>query len=174
MTEKTEEEILAHLRMNILPPIVYVLKVKSGALREFPPKEFKRAASILIVKIEEEFLNFTGTQKFQDFNFTFASLVHRLIASSFNSVLPLDYPYAVGVVQVKDQPTIGYTFVKRKIIPGIQECEHQDFLLVQEVESKEDIENGNHGTLRIISNPATDDEEWLLSSLNNLENEDEE
>ncbi len=109
---------LAHLREKILPLSKLVVQDKVDELRGKDFETFKNALTGVANDTLEGLIFDRGLPDRSMMDADLLDRVFFLMAGEFNSVLPLDYPYAFGVVRVPGFASFQFVAIKRNKIPG--------------------------------------------------------
>ncbi|MEK7464154.1 MAG: hypothetical protein AAB617_00020 [Patescibacteria group bacterium] len=150
MTNPYSDELKTQkLEFDILPPLVLEFKLYIEGLRLQPLADFREAASELIHRGFAEFLSFLGIEDPNLISSEDYALYVGYVISTFNSVMPKNYPYIVALVFIKEVNKVRIAYLYRKTIQGIHDVISQDFVPLVILNTMNDLEKINSGKMKI-------------------------
>lgn len=141
-TDEISKRNIQKFKSEILPPLVSLFESIKDELSNSPLNVFSAAATELLKTAFSKFLTTTGVEKYEDLDTDTIGSVIFLAVSGFNSALPLNYPYLVGVLMVKNENSTRFICLRRSSIPGIHDCLNKNMVPIIKLDTLAEAASG--------------------------------
>lgn len=133
-----DEEIIARFQKDVMPHLKEILADCSDLLAQRPIDIFQKALKKLVIAGFTHFYDIAGVASVEELTARprLRALFVITLISDLNSVLPLDYPYIIGIVHVADENNMYFQAFPRQKIPGTHELLNRGIVLIAKANTK--------------------------------------
>lgn len=146
-------QLTERLRMEILMPRIAEFRTKLEELRNQPLKAFLEFLSPRFTEARIEFKMLLEVPIGKQLATEFSQIFYGYTVWDFNSVIPADYPYIMGIGNIGDEGRMCLLYLNRSRIvekyPGLPPMT----IPIISVETAEDVETGNFKQVDIAHHP---------------------
>ncbi len=146
-------QLAERLRMEILMPRIAEFRTKLEELRNQPLKAFLEFLSPRITEARIEFKVLLEVPVGKQLATEFSQIFYGYTVSDFNSVIPADYPYIMGIGNIGDVGRMCFLYLNRSRIAERYPDIPLTAIPIISVETAEDVETGNFKQIDIACHP---------------------
>ena len=146
-------QLTERLRMEVLMPCIAEFRTKLEELRDQPLESFLEVLSPLFTEARLEFKALLESPLNKQLAPEFNQLFYGYLVSDFNSVMPEDYPYILGIGNIKDEGRMCFVYLDRRTIIKLYPNITTSAIPIVFVETSEDLGTGNFTSTDIAYHP---------------------
>ena len=135
----TDDEIIARIRDRILPDYADAFKAAAPDFKDRPIADIAKFFAFLYEQALAELLVCAEVRAINEASETVRMRFMAYLVSMFNAGLPVDYPFIIIVIKVKEAKELRFGMISRTRIPGMHELLSPDIIPVVSVDSLEDL-----------------------------------
>lgn len=146
-------QLTERLRMEILMPRIAEFRTKLEELRNQPLKSLLEFLSPCITEARIEFKILLEVPIGKQLAAEFSQIFYGYAVWDFNSVIPADYPYIMGIGNIGDEGRMCFLYLDRsRIVERYPDIPLMAIPIIS-VETAEDVETGNFKQVDIVYHP---------------------
>lgn len=149
--DKCNPLVLANLRQRVMPQIKEKFKELKGDTRGISGQELSDLSETLIATAMTLLALKFGVNDIDFFGKATVRKAFEWIVGELNSVLPVDHPYIISIINVGDEPQAGFAVLERKTLPGWRDFVDSWKVPIAWSPTPEQAEHGLYQVKRILS-----------------------
>lgn len=146
-------QLTERLRMEILMPRIAEFRTKVEELGGQPIKAFLEVLSPLVSEARLEFKALLESPLNKQLAPEFNQLFYGYLVSDFNSVIPEDYPYILGIGNIRDERRMCFVYLYRARVREVYPELTPTSIPIVFVETSDDFAAGNFTSMEIAHHP---------------------